>query len=471
MGPPVLRSGRVARGAAKWVQKLMRKLINNLRCVLSSSFSSEDTFKPSHDFSKFEKSSTFQRLFFPKRSGSLFHVAFHIVLLLLAVISYMLSLEPCPYDRNSRCLDWLFIDKMFHKLALSIAISALIYAYFVISIFLRKTVSKLFGLLLVLPSLIFVFSMGHKTSWQEHGGISRFIVISFAFIAIILLLALKSFLKLSSYVSKVSGVRKLQLRLIFVVLVLLYFVVELRHRQNLGRRNFYASPNHELSMNHSDQENKFCKFYPPKYFLLDLLSGFLKVSALSSCAFSKSLDWLPLSLESSSIIGFPLTNNLSSNLLSEMPDLWKYTEKHLRNCSEMSQCPELETFIHRNGPRHDPTMSVRVARNNTLVQERLGRIRRINNTATEPPNILILFIDALSRPGFARTMPESFKLLKKWDRDGKTRVTPFFRFATFAAYTEPNMFPFTFGIRRITAELVSFKILRQHLIFMIMRCS
>ena len=387
----------------------------------------------------------------------------HISLLFLAILCYIISLKKCPYDRNNRCLDWLFKDKMFHRVALAILISAIIYAYFVIAIFIWKTIPKLFGFLLILPSLLFLFSLGHRTQWDEHGGVSRAIVTLVIIMAVIITFSYKLYLKLSFAASRVSGINVHRVRSLIVFVISICCLFEFKNRQIIGSRNFYASPNPMLFMNHSDQENELCKFYPPKVFMLDLVSGFLNLAALSSCRFSNSLDWLPSSLKSAAIIGFPLTNNLSSDLLSEMPDLWKYMQKRMRNCSQMSQCPELETFVHRNGPGHGPQMTVRVTRNSTLVLERLGRILR--NKTKSRPNVLILFIDALSRPGFTRKMPKSFELLKNWNRNQKMRVTPFFRFSSYAAFTEPNMFPFTFGIRRLLAELVLIILRIQSIIF------
>jgi len=69
----------------------------------------------------------------------------------------------------------------------------------------------------------------------------------------------------------------------------------------------------------------------------------------------------------------------------------------------------------------------------------------VNHTLPHPPNILIVFIDALSRAHFYRRLTSTAKALSEIQDSGKADVHQFFKYHAQASHTGPNTVPMYTG--------------------------
>ena len=375
----------------------------------------------------------------------------HFLLLLFAISSYKWSLQPCPHNRNTNCIEWLFEEQNLNYLGLCLITSSAIFVYLALAVLYLHYLPPCFLLLAILPSLIYLYNLGSSTGWEEHNGFNRLILISIHVLSLVSLCFMKLFVIITRKLARKLKFPLRGLRLRIISCFFIFCLINIFYRQNTGFVNYSLSPNYLINTSETNY-HRTCKIYPPPIYILDIIFGFLNFGALSSCQHSFSLDWLPTDLRHSSVLGFPTLIDLSSRLLSDMPALFDYINDHIKDCSDIENCRSLEQFLFIKESK--PRLVVNVFRNETKVKERKTLLN--NNSASnrdkKSQNVLILFIDALSRPGFARTLPKTFGLLQGWSRKREHNVVSFLKFSSFAAFTEPNLIPFTFGINRQMAE-------------------
>ncbi len=372
-----------------------------------------------------------------------FVVILHLILLMLGTFCYLSSLQPCPHDRNTRCLEWFFDEQNMRSLFFSIFCAICIFSYLCFAIFVFQILPVYFAIFLF-SSLIILISRGNKATWKDHAGLNRLcfligLVSCFSSYLIIRIVIIST-----NQISNKFSITVSCVRTIFLVIILFSAYCCFVSRQHKGHLNYYSSVNPHLSLSQSNTSG--CKFKETHFYFLDVISGLLDVAQFSSCHNSYSLSWVPPRLADAEIVGLPILTNLSSSHLADMPAVWRYHLHTAKDCSNLADCPNTESFIFKPKSQK-PKFSTRVVRNASLVEERL----KLLNSTKNHRNVLIIFVDALSRPGFKRTRPKTFNLVRSWSAQRQVDVIPFFKFSSLASFTEPNLLPMTFGISRQTA--------------------
>ena len=389
----------------------------------------------------------FSRCFRAAVKFSANHLTLHVVLVLVAIYLYQLSLAPCPRSADDKCIAWLFEENGLRYISFVLLLSSGLFAYLhVATIF--GIIPKLFYLVVILPSLIVVYNFGWRTSWKEHGGLNRLALVAIQLLALVLCFLWKVFDNLSKRCAIRYKIPVNQLKLLIVLAIAFLVLYNVTLWQNTGVKYFSGSAGINVGVNNGNF-NSICKWTNPRYYILDKLRGLFNFASLSSCGNSYVTEWIPEAVKSADVIGFHRLSGLSSRLLSNMPALWKYIRDHVRSCSDLKNCTNVEQLLHIS---ETPKFAVRVVRNETKVQTRLAISAASKRRDLKRPNVLILFVDALSRPAFRRQLPKTFALLRKWGRDHSFNVASFVKLSSFAAFTEPNLFPLMFGIDRETAE-------------------
>ena len=99
--------------------------------------------------------------------------------------------------------------------------------------------------------------------------------------------------------------------------------------------------------------------------------------------------------------------------------------------------PEIEVILDDKGGK----ILINIEKNETLIKER----RKLRNNNSIYKNVLVIFIDTLSRPHFYRKFPKTAKFLKKFtsyeENFEKKNMTVFeyFKFHSLTPWTEPNL--------------------------------
>lgn len=95
-----------------------------------------------------------------------------------------------------------------------------------------------------------------------------------------------------------------------------------------------------------------------------------------------------------------------------------------------------------------PEMSVRVKKDEQLVEKRQKMRKAAKNSKFITKNVIHLFIDSLSRDNFRRKMPKSFARLNSYfnNKNSPARTYQFFKYHALASWTFANMVPTGFGV-------------------------
>jgi hypothetical protein len=99
--------------------------------------------------------------------------------------------------------------------------------------------------------------------------------------------------------------------------------------------------------------------------------------------------------------------------------------------------PEIEVTLNDKGGK----ITINIEKNETLIEER----RKLKNNNSIYKNVLVMFIDTLSRPHFFRKFPKTAKFLKQFspyeENFSKKNMTVFeyFKFHSLTPWTEPNL--------------------------------
>ena len=161
--------------------------------------------------------------------------------------------------------------------------------------------------------------------------------------------------------------------------------------------------------------------------------------------------------------GYPLTNNLEfnpsyygammfpgnksfeddiNNKIILMDLYNKDKEKYYPN----REIPEIEVILSENGGK----IKINIRKNETLIKER-ERIIFNNKNKMKYKNILIIFIDTLSRAHFFRKFPKTTYFLDKFSKYEKNplrkkmTVFQYFKYNSINTYTDPNLKAIYYG--------------------------
>ena len=111
---------------------------------------------------------------------------------------------------------------------------------------------------------------------------------------------------------------------------------------------------------------------------------------------------------------------------------------------------ENEVTLHfdKNGDGH---LNINIYRNETLIKER-KEISKNNKNNIKFENVIIIFIDAISRVSFLRNLPKTSKILEKYyyanndNKNDKIKSYQFLKYHTFGPNTRYNMIPTLYGV-------------------------
>ena len=376
-----------------------------------------------------------------------YNFLFHLVLVAIAFMFYLLSLKKCPHDSNEKCLLWLFNQKNIYPIAFYTLASGLIFAYLNFAVLISKTLPCYFFILIILPTLTFLFQISSKTSWKDHGGLNQKLIILIQILTFCNYLIWKVFEFLTFMVSLKQKTSVTKVRLFIFTILVIFVCCYSSAQQYYGKSNYFKMVNPLISPSEADKSD--CKIRQPKLFFFDVIRGLLKVSALSSCRSSYDISWVPGNLKLASVIGFPLLTKVPKSIAASVSKLAYYSRYNVSDCSDQRNCNSTESFLLLNESK--PQFRVRVVRNETLVNER----RQFISKTHAPPNILVIVIDALSRSAFSRSMPKSFAVLESWNKQGPNlNIVPYLKFSSMGLYTDPNIFPLFYGVKHVTVRYV-----------------
>ena len=366
-------------------------------------------------------------------------------LFLVGYYLYFLSLEKCYEGQDICCMKAKWIKK---KLIEEI-ISCLIISFMIILI-IFSLVSKMhiFHFVVVFISFYY-YSNGYD--YEDHGYFNFIGFLLLSFIIIIIIFAFKIFLNLTKK------------RKYFPIIILLIFII---FKNYISKINIINCKEWTKGLNNTSLENNVnkygCQIQIPKYCIFKIFKYFqdlTKIKGINCKEQIKDSKEKLLKLSKSPYInnktkrfGVPLTNKDSKCFL-DFKDNSIIKNYFLDNLIDM----ENKTLINNCNKNKMPEVIIDFNKNiygeiiiNLTFNETLSRERKQleNNSNPYSKNILLLYIDSVSRPNSLRQLKKTLSFFEKFIsykggynkdfRNENFHSFQFFKYHSFIGYTREN---------------------------------
>jgi hypothetical protein len=360
------------------------------------------------------------------------------VLILLIIFSslmlYLYTLKPCSTDKEPICVRELL--PQFPTFCIYISIVCLVYDTLLYLIWKRKL--SAYYLIPILCCITVIITVSKGNTWQNHGDINKLYFILNLFLCIIPITICMLFYRCIKKYPLVTLAGTLGV-------ILTYFIF--LHYWMLGNDcpGWYKGLNSSTMINNGD----YCELKKSDVCFFDLTNNYFDMSeikGINSCdGRYGSEDLTRPFFNDSKLIGFPSTqwftkgersmHNFQKNVLRNVT---------LFNSSDAASKKNFEIILDKTGEH--PKFDLNVHRNETTVQ------RSIRNEAarTHQPltkNVLVIFIDSISRVHFKRKLPKTLGWIEQFyqNKSSSHESYQFFRYHSVGGFTDPNMFQMYYG--------------------------
>ena len=418
-----------------------------------SQFSERELFPDNIDMEENSKGKSFiktlkeqinRKMYDNKR---LLHRLFLIVImgaLVLGNIFYILTLKPC-YGTERECLEEL--EPQINYFLGCLLTSSLIFSIiFNLAIF--QIIHRIIFPIIIILNLIFlclIYDTGN--TFRKHGGWNR---IPFLFFISLFTLIIFLFTLLAKLI------RKYPIIIILVVVLIIFAIFSI----NQGISTSCEGWDLGLKGKKIDNTKPYCHLIYPKYCYFAYLGRLLDISFILNirCKNAKSYDIYNYVSSETKLIGYPRTEYYSrEDRMGALPNGTSQFQMNVLNRLNDLEDPNIPQEVVENTEiiidakdREKPNVIIDVKLNKTAIN--LAK-EYIKNRKNKPlvKNILIIFIDSLSRAHIYITMPKVVKFLEKYyeNEDSSVESFQFFRYRATSRYTYLNLYSIFYGINNV----------------------
>ena len=307
---------------------------------------------------------------------------------------YNKSLSGCEYAENE-CL-----KKLGYKFFINLAFQALISSLIIITIifFIFHNYISFKHLIYIIPSYLYIFYTNQGSDLNNHGSYNTFFYILFIILGLIIF---EYFYRLYYYIRF-----KKIIRLIFIILItfIIIFFILFSNKEGCNKWDKGLG---NISIINSEKSDS-CYIKTPKKCNINIFKGLIDLNILSKkCKSSKSErkylnSFIDKKYIKSNILSYPITTHFKFPENSVLPTIQNYILKNMNNETENKEV--ILTFDKNS----KGTISINIKPNETLIKEREELAKKYN---TKFDNIIIIYIDSISRPEFYRSLPKTASLI------------------------------------------------------------
>ena len=384
-----------------------------------------------------------------KSNQNSFFIKKDILILFLSFLSfyfYNKSFKGC-HGTQSYCLVTLS-PSFFYLLGIYIMISSIISLYIIYQI-LQKNAS-FFHLIYYIPIISYLlYFVDNGSDLSHHGSYNKmiFYVLFCAFFVLFIFFCLIKYIYRNYRIIFVS----LTLSLIWIIIY-----TNIKIRKNCD--TWYNGLN-GIKLENNPNFDK-CKIVQPKKCWINLLDGIFDVSRIlnEDCNNFRGgekmelLKYLPPLLNSSNKFGFPITTNYTwlneshfdrffNNVMADIIPLDKY------DINKIPREKKPEIILNFDPITQMGQIDISINKNQELIKTRKKLYESL--PLKEKPkysNILFLYIDAISRPEFIRSMKHTQNFLSKYYyNSSKYSFYQMLKYQNFIFFTQQNVNPMFFG--------------------------
>ena len=371
-----------------------------------------------------------------------------ILILLLSCISfylYMKSFKGCD-GTQSYCLVTLS-PSFFYLLGVYIMISSIITLYIFYQI--AKSSISYFHLIYYITILIYLLYFVDNGSDLSHHGSYNKMIFYFLFCAFFIFFLIYCLIKYIYH----------KFKIIFVSLTLsfiwIFIYLNIKIRKNCD--SWYDGLN-GLKLENDPNFDK-CKIIHPKRCWINSIDGIFDVSRIlnEDCnnfrggEKAELLKYLSPLMNKSNIFGYPITTNYSwlnqshfdrffNNVMADVISLDDSEFKKLKDDKKPEIILKFDPITNLG------KIDINIYKNEILSKERTTKYESLSPKArTKYSNILFLYIDAISRPEFIRSMKKTQKFLSKYYNSTQKNFYQMLKYQNFIFFTQQNVNPMFFG--------------------------
>jgi len=377
---------------------------------------------------KFEKSPTPKPVGFMKEA---FKPKFLAVTasLIFNFLLYLVTLRGCSSDAHMTCVAEivpLIPTFCFYIFVITLVIDG------VLLFSLKSVIPKLYGYIAFLEILIIVI-ISNGYTFQSHGGYNKLIFIVSLFLNFITIKIFRAIYKI------IKKHPKLAISIIIIIGVSLYLLIFVYLFRNSCKDWKKAMKNTKIS-----KEN--CKFPKPKMCFYDLTSNWFDLSShLNRNDCSKVKNNIPILQEPADFIAYPKTQYFSRD--EKNFEVYQKTILERMKKINESQIMDEKLEVVLDQRNDEKKILINVFRNESLIERSQSIWNNPDSSKPIAQNILIVYIDSVSRQHFSRKLSKTLKWIENY-YENKTSSLESFQFLKYHAsgsYTDPNMMKIFYG--------------------------
>lgn len=192
--------------------------------------------------------------------------------------------------------------------------------------------------------------------------------------------------------------------------------------------------------------NVNCQFSKPGFCIYEFLGDIYDYNKwlMITCEDRKPhWDLMDEKYPNTSRVGFPLMKDMTK-LERQFNNVPVYVDNHLQEVNDDNE-KDFEVVLHRtwdnstNSYRDPAWIDINVQFNHELVAQRSNLV-----SPSIVDNVMVIYIDTLSRAAAMRRLPETMKTFEKMT----PKMHQFFKYHSIGPYTLANMYPMFYGIPR-----------------------
>ena len=373
-----------------------------------------------------------------------FPLVITIILFLLSYVLYYLSLEPCFGGFDNCIFEKSWIKAKLAETIISVSINVILFELMIF-----KLISKI-HLIHFFIAYLLLYNHSHGYDFDDHGLYNFLGTFTLLFLLLLILCPLNGFIYLYKKKKKIYLIIYFSVLLTFIIFCIVFSYVYMDCSDwPKGLNNTYI----ENNINEYGCQIQFpiyCSYHFGQYFLdITKLQG-IKCSDRNGDEKEKLLKYSNSSYvnKNTKKIGYPITNK-DPNYFKK--NSYEYTLK--QNLVDMDNMEEIKKNYKDNIPEvyidfsknKDGEMVINLHYNETLSQEKKNLE---NNSNPYAENIMVLYIDSVSRANSLRKLKKTIKFFEKFIsyKGGFNEKTPteifhsfqFFKYYSFDAQTVGN---------------------------------
>ena len=368
-----------------------------------------------------------------------------IILSIISVSFYYLSFKGCE-GTQSFCLVTLS-PGFFYSIAIYIVITSLITLYILYQA-IKNKVSK-YHLLYYLPILIYLlYFVDNGSDLSHHGSYNKmgFYIVLISFIIMFLFFCLLKYIY-NKY------------RLIFISLALSFiWIIIYTYIKTKKNCNIWYNGYNGIKLENNPKYDK-CKIVQPNKCWINLIDGIFDVSRIlnENCQNFRGgekdelLKYLPINYNTSNNFGYPITTEYTwlnqshfdrffNNVMADIINLDKVKYEQINDNLKPEIILKFDPITKMGNINIKINKKENVAKKrNDIYNSLLPKDKPKYN------NILFIYIDAISRPEFVRSMKHTEKFISKYYNSSEKSFYQMMKYQNFIFFTQQNVNPMFFG--------------------------